>query len=103
MADREDSIPEVPDLREIGVDIAEDLVDLFDPFANALASPLHGRLPFHRANETRMPLHLGVEVGQDRVEVAAVALAEGTALAPRPGWDWEEAQSSVTLPYIPCS
>ncbi len=72
-ADRDDSLAKVPGLRDGDLDLPERLVPLSELVADALVSPIHRRYPpEHHHLEHRVPLHLGVESLQERVDVSAV-------------------------------
>src|SRR6266545_5480357 len=46
-ADRDESVSQVPDLRELDVGLGESLVQVSEHLADALVSPIHGRFPTH--------------------------------------------------------
>ena len=59
--DRNESIAEVTDFREFQADVGERLVDVSDPLADALVSPVHRRLTLEHCLKRPVQLHLGVD------------------------------------------
>src|SRR5829696_721673 len=71
-ADPDDSITQVPDLRVVEVDVVESLINLTQHLTDTVVSPADGRLASEWNQKRRMPLHLGVELLQQRFGVPAV-------------------------------
>ena len=60
LADPDDSVTQVPDLRVVEVDVGESLIDLTQHFPDAVVSSTHGRVAPERNQKRRMPLHIAV-------------------------------------------
>ena len=72
-SDRDDAVAQVADLRVLLVGLAQSLVHVSDRLAEALVSSIHRRLASQPREDPRVPLHLGVELLQQRVDVSAVS------------------------------
>src|SRR5262249_34885877 len=70
--DRDDSIAEVTDLREVQADLGERLVDVANPLADAIVSPIHRRPTFEQGLKRPVPLHLPVDFLEEPVDIPAV-------------------------------
>src|SRR2546423_522410 len=70
--DSDDSFANVADVRVIDADLGKHLVLVSEPLANALVPAIHRCFPSQQCSYRRMPLHVGVEVLQHRLDVPAV-------------------------------
>src|SRR5215217_7232776 len=71
-ADPDRPVAKVQDLLVVGVKLREGLVQVSEPLANALVSPIHGPGASYRHQNRPMPLDLGVEFRQQRFGISAV-------------------------------
>jgi hypothetical protein len=69
---RDDSIAEIPDVRELHPELTESLVQVTQHPADAGVSSVHRRITPHRPQDGGLPLHVRVELSQQRVDVAVV-------------------------------
>ncbi len=75
-ADRDESVSQIPDLRHLDVDLAEGLVEVSEHLADSVVSSKHSLFPSQQGVQRRVPLHLGIELLQQRFDVSAVARLE---------------------------
>jgi hypothetical protein len=71
-ADCDNSIAEIPDLRELDLELAESLVQVAKHLADAIVSPMHRRFPSQRSQNRGLPLHVSVEFLQHRFDISSV-------------------------------
>jgi hypothetical protein len=72
VADRDDPLANVPELQGFGPELAESLLQLSDPLASALVTPVDSGFPAEQHRQHGAPLDLGVEFPQQRFDVSAV-------------------------------
>src|SRR5215208_6432293 len=72
-ADRDEAVPQIPDLRDVDLELVESFVEVSEQLADAVVSPEHCRVPCEQLVHHRVPLDLGVECFQQRFDVSSVA------------------------------
>ena len=101
-AARDESISKVSNLGDLDVKLGERRIQLAEPVTNSLVSSVNGRLAPEQHLKHRLPLHVGVEILQERVDVAEVvrlnlsAWLDGFCGAKRSyWWLWRAKRSSA--------
>jgi hypothetical protein len=72
VADRDHAVTEVVDLRVLEVDQVQDVVEVVEHRADAGVPPIRLRLLREQPRQRRVPLDLRIELGAERLDVAAV-------------------------------
>jgi hypothetical protein len=76
-------VANVSNLGELELSVGDDLPDVETELPNALVPPIPSVAPEHR--ERRVPLHFGVKLGKESLDVSAVPASSARLNATGPG------------------
>ena len=80
-SDGDDPVSEIADLRVLDMDLVDNFIEFSKPRADTAMTSIDRRSPAEQNRKRRVPLDLGVEFIQQRLDVSAVVRISG-ALGP---------------------